>query len=150
MPASAHKQTSGIWKKTLPGSGESEKNASVREFLKLDDEFHGYFFHRTGKRVLLQSCAKQCGTLQPHPPSFLHGREYVGNSIAQHEEIIQLIREKDKAGIQQAIKKHLMKIEQDEIELKRKYASLFVGEIKPMEGIESIWSADFLDSISDI
>lgn len=125
-----------------------EQHLDIRGFLKLDDEFHGYFYRQTGKEFCFELVQNNVGHYNRIRLLSCMEKNMLANTIVQHEEIIRLIREKSKEQLLLTIRRHLQKIELDSAELKCKYPNLFSGAPDAAEKETPVLEHDFLASIA--
>ncbi|MDR1549487.1 MAG: GntR family transcriptional regulator [Hungatella sp.] len=119
----------------------------IRIFLKQDDEFHKYLYLRTDKEFSFNLLQNSIGHYNRLRLLTCTENRVVSSSIQEHKDMVGLFLKKDKDALKKAVRDHVMKVDNDKLELRSKYPELFEGDLKANEPAENIFTKDFLSQL---
>lgn len=131
-------------KDKLQQQRQTLENKDPRGFLRTDDAFHTVFFQATNHPFSLENILNMSNHYYRIRLLSLSESDIRREIYAQHEEILQLVQEKNVSKIRTLIDLHIAEKQDEETRMKRKYPDLFTGieESDQLKG--KIWEEDFL------
>lgn len=127
---------------------EEQKQAyDAREFLRLDDAFHSVFFTATNHPYCLDSVLNMSSHYYRIRLLSLSESGIRQISLAQHEEILKLVVEKDILKIKKLLEMHIVEKDDEENLMKSNYPDLFTGIVLSNPQKQKIWEKDFLSTV---
>lgn len=94
----------------ITGDGSEGDRGTIREYLSLDRAFHDAIFREAENPYLARLARSMDGQSQRTRQSFLHGIDDASEAIAEHEQILQAIRDGDVQGAADASRIHLERV----------------------------------------
>lgn len=123
------------------------QSKDAREFLRADDAFHTVFFQATNHPFCLENVLNMSSHYYRIRLLSLSEPDICKQTYEQHEEILDLIQQKNLSKIRTLIDLHIVDKQGEETRMKRKYPELFtaIEEADQLKG--KIWEEDFLQTI---
>ncbi|MDR1953434.1 MAG: GntR family transcriptional regulator [Clostridiales Family XIII bacterium] len=126
---------------------ESRDNNDSRSFLNRDDKFHRYFYEQTDKEICFQLLHNNTGHYNRIRLLSCMETSMLDDSIKQHEELIQYIKEKDKKSALDSLRLHLLKVTQDVPKLTGEYPNLFIDAGAKPRQHGNIFHSDYFNTL---
>jgi len=134
-------------KKCLDDQKDSILCHDCRRLLEYDDNFHKVFFTSTDKQLCWSTLQNVSGHYRRVRLLSLLEKTILENIISQHEEMIQLIVNKDAEQLQKVLEDHLTKIDKEELDLANRYPDLFDQEQQIQKKPSFFLHSDFLQEL---
>lgn len=120
------------------------QQGDYRRSLDYDNEFHAIFFEVAKKELCWNTIQSMSGHYRRVRLLTLNDKEIADDIIRQHKMMIEYSANKDIEKLIGVVKQHLGKIDQEEVELMRKYSELFAVEHTIVEEAKDFLKKDFL------
>lgn len=121
----------------------------ARGFLKSDDSLHAVFFEAANRPFCLKIVLNMSSHYYRIRLLSLSEPEIQKQIFHQHQEVLQLVLDKNLEKLRSLLDMHIMQKEGEENHLKRIYPELFTAVTVPKKTKQEIWENDFLAEISD-
>ena len=126
---------------------ESIENNDIQSFLEYDDKFHEIFFKATNKMICWETLKNTSGHYRRVRMMSLWEAQVIKHIIEQHEQMIELIINKDKGELKKLTELHLNQQDEQEKILMEKYAEYFEKNIDEKDNELSFLKRDFLKNM---
>lgn len=126
---------------------ESIANNDMQSFLEYDDKFHEIFFKATNKTLCWEILKNNSGHYRRVRRMVLWEDQVIQYVIEQHEQMIELIINKDKEELKKLTEKHLGQQYEEEKILMEKYDEYFEKNIDEKDNEISFLKRDFLKNM---
>ncbi len=123
---------------------KAAKASDLREFLRLDDEFHAVFYEAADRIFCLEAIKNMSGHYYRIRLLSLSDPDIAKQTLDQHEEILNLILAKDYESISKLLFSHICEKGDEVNRLMARYPDLFTGIIEVPKEKGNIWELDFL------
>jgi Transcriptional regulators len=121
------------------------KSNNSRDFLRLDDVFHSIFFDYTDRLFCLDVVQNMSGHYSRIRLLSLSESDIMLATLKQHEEILQLILDKNLNALKKFLIQHITEKKSEVCHLTSKYPDLFMGIVDIKSEKQNIWEMDFLN-----
>ncbi len=122
---------------------QSIEEGDYRKSLQQDEAFHKVFFDATNKKLCWETLQNTSGHYRRIRLLSLSDQIILDSVIKQHEELIACIAEKDSERLVQLIRRHLTKLNTEELDLLNKYPDLFESYPAQVQESDDVLQKDF-------
>ncbi len=123
---------------------QAAEQKDLRAFLRADDDFHSVAFHATNHHYSLHTILNMSSHYYRTRLLSLSLRNVSDENLQQHQELMSIIRNKDRDAIRRMINSHVVEKQEEEIAMIRRYPDLFTGVDEIDVTHLKIWEDDFL------
>ena len=123
------------------------QKGDTRGFLRADDAFHSVFFIATNHPSALHNILNMSSHYLRIRLLALSQQGVCEQSLRQHEDILQLVQNGDRANIRGTIRLHIVEKREEEGYMIRQHPELFTGIADESAPKHRIWEDDFLLSV---
>ena len=123
------------------------QEVDIRQFLRLDDEFHNIFYTVADKLFCMQTVQNASGHYRRVRLLTLNRRRNIQETINQHDTLVTAFRARDTALMRNTFHMHLSKLDHENQDLMKAHPNLFKGSADDIAGSWHI--GDYLHTIKE-